>query len=152
MRVGDTVRCVGARFRGSTKSNVRWLRNKVAISGGGRVTYRLRKADVGRRVSCRVTAFGPGGKRSIFSFARPLLLAKRGRLARRALGARRYPAEMSDPPLDRWSEDEALRELARLAADLPHVDAEEAWRRLGRLTDEQRAIVEGALAEVLEEP
>ena len=38
----------------------------------------------------------------------------------------------------RWAEDEALRELARLARDLPDVDAAEAWRRLGRLTREQR--------------
>jgi hypothetical protein len=38
---------------------------------------------------------------------------------------------MATPPLDRWAEDEALRELARLALDLPDVDAAEAWRRLG---------------------
>ena len=37
---------------------------------------------------------------------------------------------MTGPPLERWSEDEALRELARLARDLPVVDADEAWRRL----------------------
>jgi hypothetical protein len=30
---------------------------------------------------------------------------------------------MTTPPLDRWSEDEALHELARLARDLPDVDA-----------------------------
>jgi hypothetical protein len=48
---------------------------------------------------------------------------------------------MTTPPLDRWAEDEALRELARLARDLPAVDAKEAWRRLGRLTAEQRALV-----------
>ena len=34
---------------------------------------------------------------------------------------------MTTPPLDRWSEDEALRELGRLARDLPDVDAAEAW-------------------------
>ncbi len=52
---------------------------------------------------------------------------------------------MSHPPLDRWAEDEALRELARLARDLPNVDAGEAWRRLGRLSDEQRGTIIGAL-------
>jgi hypothetical protein len=45
---------------------------------------------------------------------------------------------MTTPPLERWTEDGALRELARpLAADLLEVDADEAWRRLGRLTAEQ---------------
>lgn len=48
---------------------------------------------------------------------------------------------MATPPLERWAEDEALRELARLARDLPVVDADDAWRRLGRLTAEQRALV-----------
>jgi hypothetical protein len=52
---------------------------------------------------------------------------------------------MGMPPLNRWSEDEALRELARLARDLPDVDAAEAWRRLGRLTAEQRRLVYRAL-------
>ena len=48
---------------------------------------------------------------------------------------------MATPP----SEDEALRELPRLARDLPDVDADEAWRRLGRLTGEQRRLVYRAL-------
>jgi hypothetical protein len=52
---------------------------------------------------------------------------------------------MTTPPLERWSEDEALRELARLARDLPDVDADEAWRRRGRLTAE-RALVMQALS------
>ena len=53
---------------------------------------------------------------------------------------------MATPPLDRWSEDEALRELAWLARDLPVVDADEAWRRLSRLTADQRALVMQALS------
>jgi hypothetical protein len=52
---------------------------------------------------------------------------------------------MTSPPLDRWAEDEALHELARLARELPGVDADEAWRRLGRLTEEQRARITRAL-------
>ena len=39
------------------------------------------------------------------------------------------------------AEDEALRELPRLARDPPDGDADEAWRRLGRLTAGQRAFV-----------
>ncbi len=39
-----------------------------------------------------------------------------------------------------------MRDLAGLAHDLPDVDADEAWRQLGRLTGEQRAAVIGALA------
>ena len=38
---------------------------------------------------------------------------------------------MTTPPLGRGSEDEALRELTRLARDLHTVDAQEAWHRLG---------------------
>jgi hypothetical protein len=52
---------------------------------------------------------------------------------------------MITPPLERWPEDEALRELAHLAHDLPVGDAEEALRRLERLTAEQRALVMQAL-------
>ena len=55
---------------------------------------------------------------------------------------------MTTPPFERWAEDEALRELARLARDLPDVDAEEAWRRLGRLTEEQRGTIIGALEDL----
>ncbi len=55
---------------------------------------------------------------------------------------------ITDPPFERWSEDEALHELARLAAGLPHVGVEEAWDRLGRLTAEQRAPIDGALGKV----
>jgi hypothetical protein len=55
--------------------------------------------------------------------------------------------DTTGPDLKRWAADEALRELARLARDLPDVDADEAWRRLGRLTENQR----GKIVEVLKE-
>jgi hypothetical protein len=55
---------------------------------------------------------------------------------------------MTTPPLERWTEDGALRELACLAADLLEVDADEAWRRLGRLTAEQRAVIEEVVGRV----
>jgi hypothetical protein len=48
---------------------------------------------------------------------------------------------VATPPLERWAEDVALRELARLARDLPGIGPSEAWRRLGRLTLDQRRIV-----------
>jgi hypothetical protein len=53
------------------------------------------------------------------------------------------------PPLDVWSTDGAHRELVRLARDLPTVDADEAWRRLGRLTEGQRAVVHSAMTNVV---
>jgi hypothetical protein len=53
---------------------------------------------------------------------------------------------VATPPLERWAEDAALRELARLARDLPGIQPSEAWRRLGRLTLDQRAIVIATLA------
>ncbi len=59
---------------------------------------------------------------------------------------------MNEPPLDEWAKDGALRELARLARDLPHVDADEAARRLARLTPEQRALVVSAVEELGEPP
>lgn len=53
---------------------------------------------------------------------------------------------MTIPPLEAWSDEGILRALARLAGDLPIVDADEARRRgLGRLTEEQRRVVEGAI-------
>ena len=63
---------------------------------------------------------------------------------------------MTDPPLDRWEEEGALRELARLAADLSSVGADHAWARLDRLTTTQRRCIEDLLRAVermeLEEP
>jgi len=59
---------------------------------------------------------------------------------------------VSGAPLDHWAENEALRELARLARDLPDVDASEAWRQLGRLTAELRRLVYRALRAVQTPP
>ena len=49
------------------------------------------------------------------------------------------------PPIDDWSDEEILRALARLARDLPNVDADETRERLERVTDEQRHVVEGII-------
>ncbi len=53
---------------------------------------------------------------------------------------------MRSPPLERWAEDIALGELARLARDLPDIPPAEAWRRLGRLSLDQRTVVIATLA------
>ena len=52
------------------------------------------------------------------------------------------------PPLDRWEEQGAIQELERLAAELPQVGADEAWERLERLTETQRAAIEDVLRRV----
>ena len=55
-----------------------------------------------------------------------------------------------DPPLGRWEEEGALRELARLAADLPRIGADLAWARVDRLTATQRRCIEDLLRAVSE--
>ena len=60
---------------------------------------------------------------------------------------RRAPRE-AVTPLDRWEEEGALRELARLAAELPDVGADKAWERLDRLTEAQRVAIEDVLRRV----
>ena len=42
-----------------------------------------------------------------------------------------YGSLVTTPPLGRWAEDEALRELARQARDVPDVDADEACAAWG---------------------
>jgi hypothetical protein len=54
------------------------------------------------------------------------------------------------PPLDRWEEEGAIAELARLAAELPRVDADRVWERLDRLTVKQRRCIEDLLRAVSE--
>jgi hypothetical protein len=59
---------------------------------------------------------------------------------------RAYPRTMSDPPIDRWSQQEALREIVQIARCLPAADAERrVAARLARLTPEQRRIVREGL-------
>jgi hypothetical protein len=53
---------------------------------------------------------------------------------------------MADPPIDRWSQEEALREIVRIARGMPASGAErEVAPRLARLTPEQRRIVREGL-------
>lgn len=68
-RVGKVLRCSGARFTGATSRRTAWLRNKKVIPGAGRASYRLKKADRGKNVACRVIGTGPGGKATTVSKA-----------------------------------------------------------------------------------
>ena len=67
-----------------------------------------------------------------------------------AESGKRQPV-VAPPPLERWAEDVALCELARLARELPDIGPAEAWRRLGRLTLDQRTIVVTTLARATQE-
>ena len=54
---------------------------------------------------------------------------------------------VTDPPLAEWAEEDALRELLRLAVGLPHEDFDrDVLPRLRRLTADQRAVLRRALA------
>lgn len=58
-----------------------------------------------------------------------------------------------DPPLGEWSHDVMLRELARIAAELPNADFDrDVLPRLRRLTEEQRADVKAAWDRLLGRP
>jgi hypothetical protein len=57
---------------------------------------------------------------------------------------------VTEPPIDDWERQGALRELTRLARDLERVDADAAVRRLGRLTGSQRTAVAEAMERILE--
>jgi hypothetical protein len=53
---------------------------------------------------------------------------------------------VAEPPIDRWSREEAAREIVRIARALPAPDAaREISARLERLTPEQRRIVREGL-------
>lgn len=50
-----------------------------------------------------------------------------------------------EPSLYRWEEEGAITELARLAAELPHVGADKAWAPLERLIETQRIAIDDVL-------
>lgn len=62
---------------------------------------------------------------------------------------RRIPA-MTEPPVDDWERQGALRELTRVARDLELEDADAVVARLGRLTQNQRDAVADAMERILE--
>jgi hypothetical protein len=60
-RVGKKLTAVpGTWTPAPTKFSYRWYRNGHAISGATSVTYKLKKADKGKRISVKVTASGAG--------------------------------------------------------------------------------------------
>lgn len=60
-RLGRTLRCAPATFTGATRQSISWLRASRPIKGAHRRTYRITRRDLGRIISCRTTATGPGG-------------------------------------------------------------------------------------------
>jgi hypothetical protein len=59
-RVGSRL-VVKADVRGDRRLSHQWRRGGRAMSGATRSTYRLRRADRGKRISCRLTAIGSDG-------------------------------------------------------------------------------------------
>lgn len=59
-------------------------------------------------------------------------------------------SEISDPPVEDWERQGALRELARVARDLERADSGAVIARLGRLTQHQREAVAEAMERILE--
>ncbi len=57
---------------------------------------------------------------------------------------------LTEPPIDDWERQGALRELTRVARDLEREDADAVVGRLGRLTGSQRAAVAEAMERILE--
>jgi hypothetical protein len=66
-KVGRTLTCAAP--AGMKKPSYRWLRSGRAIAGAKHRTLKLRKADGGRRVSCRVTGTLAGEQATITSAA-----------------------------------------------------------------------------------
>lgn len=57
---------------------------------------------------------------------------------------------VTEPPIEEWERQGALRELTRLAADLELDEGDAVIARLGRLTEAQRTAVAAALEQILE--
>ena len=57
---------------------------------------------------------------------------------------------LTEPPIDDWERQGALRELTRVARDLQREDPDAVVERLGRLTGSQRAAVAEAMERILE--
>ncbi len=61
VRVGTTLKLRG-RAAGHTSVRRQWLRGTTPIRRATGAAYRVTRADRGRRLSCRVTLIGPGGR------------------------------------------------------------------------------------------
>lgn len=60
-RLGRTLRCAPATFTGATRQSISWLRASRPIKGAHKRTYKVTRRDLGRIITCRTTATGPGG-------------------------------------------------------------------------------------------
>lgn len=60
-RVGRTLKLKRGTWVATTSFRYRWLRNGAPIKGATRTSYKLRRADRGKRISCRVTARNAAG-------------------------------------------------------------------------------------------
>jgi uncharacterized protein YkwD len=58
-------------------SEYQWLRNGRAVRGAERFSYRVRKADRGKRLSCRVTAAAPDGSSTASKTSSPVKVKRR---------------------------------------------------------------------------
>jgi hypothetical protein len=68
--VGARLRCDAAGIVGATRVRVSWLRGGRLVARGA--TYRVRRADLGRRISCRVLATNAAGSITSRSAARAI--------------------------------------------------------------------------------
>jgi hypothetical protein len=64
-RAGRTLTCVPGRFTAATRVRLAWLRDGRPIRRQTAARYRVRPADRGRVLTCRVTASGPGGSTTV---------------------------------------------------------------------------------------
>lgn len=64
-RVGRTLRVRRGTWLAAPTFRYRWLRNGAPIKGATRTTYRLRRADRGRRIAARVTASNATGRAAV---------------------------------------------------------------------------------------
>jgi hypothetical protein len=69
-RVGSRLRVDPGRWSGASRFRYRWLRDARPMRGATGRTYRVRRADRGHRIACRVTALGPGGSSNAASNGR----------------------------------------------------------------------------------
>ncbi len=65
--IGATITCDSGVWQVDCAKDYQWLRDGVAIPGALGITYTLGPADVGARISCRVTALSLGGTTRVVS-------------------------------------------------------------------------------------
>ena len=69
-RVGKTLTATAGRWSGATRFRFQWLRNGKPIKKATQSRYKLRRKDRRKKVACRITAIGPGGKTTLVTAAK----------------------------------------------------------------------------------